>query len=120
MRWLKRILASLLALAALAAFAAWLLVRRQLPDAAAASVPRLNGEVSVALDPRGVPTIKAAGLMDAFRVQGFETARERMFQMELMRRSAEGRLDGAVSPTSQTRQIRPLALWLNAHNRSLA
>lgn len=92
MRWLKRILASLLALAALAAFAAWLLVRRQLPDAAAAPVPRLNGEVSVALDPRGVPTIKAAGLMDAFRVQGFETARERMFQMELMRRSAEGRL----------------------------
>ncbi len=92
MRWLKRTSATLLALAVIAAATAWLLVRRQLPDSAAAAIHGLKGDVSVALDARGVPTIRTAGLLDAFRVQGFETARERMFQMELLRRSAEGRL----------------------------
>lgn len=79
-------------LAAGAGCAAWVLVRRQLPDDGAAPLAGLKGEVTVAVDSRGVPTFRAAELMDAFRVQGFETARERMFQMELMRRSAEGRL----------------------------
>ncbi|MBK8725127.1 MAG: penicillin acylase family protein [Holophagaceae bacterium] len=92
MRWLKRILLTLAGLTLVTLLTAWLLVRRQLPDAAVAPVNGLKGEVTVALDSRGVPTIKAATLLDAFRVQGFETARERLFQMELMRRSAEGRL----------------------------
>ncbi len=90
--WLKRGALGLLGLLALGGGTGLLLVRRQLPDDVAAPVPGLRGEVRVAVDGRGVPTFQAADLMDAFRVQGFETARERMFQMELMRRSAEGRL----------------------------
>ncbi|MFN8010253.1 MAG: penicillin acylase family protein [Holophagaceae bacterium] len=96
MHWLKRLGAGAAVLLLLAAGGAWFAVRRQLPDEAAAPIAGLRGEVTVAVDGRGVPTLKAAELFDAFRVQGFETARERMFQMELMRRSAEGRLSELV------------------------
>jgi penicillin amidase len=96
LRWAKRLGAGILALVLLAAAGAGLAVRRQLPDEAVAPIPGLKGEVAVAVDSRGVPTLRAADLFDAFRVQGFETARERLFQMELMRRSAQGRLSELV------------------------
>ncbi len=95
-RWARRLGLAGLLLGSVAGGGAWFLVRRQLPDDATAPLAGLKGEVTVAVDGRGVPTLKAADLFDAFRVQGFETARERMFQMELMRRSAEGRLSELV------------------------
>lgn len=95
-RWTRRLGAGVLLLALVAGAGAWFAVHRQLPDGATAPIAGLKGEVTVAVDGRGVPTFKAADLFDAFRVQGFETARERLFQMELMRRSAEGRLSELV------------------------
>ena len=41
---------------------------------------------------RGIPTVRARTLQDAFRVQGYLQARERLFQMELGRRVAGGEL----------------------------
>ncbi len=96
MRLLKRILLSLGVLLLVAAgYAGWS-IRRQLPDDAAPPIPGLGGEVRVSFDARGVPTIRAASLLDAVRVQGYLTARERMFQMELARRSADGTLAEVV------------------------
>lgn len=95
-RWTRRLGAGVLLLALVAGAGAWFAVHRQLPDGATAPIAGLKGEVTVAVDGRGVPTFKAADLFDAFRAQGFETARERLFQMELMRRSAEGRLSELV------------------------
>lgn len=96
MRLLKRILLTLGALLlAAAGFLGWS-IRRQLPDDAAPPIPGLTGEVRVSFDARGVPTLRAASLLDAVRVQGYLTARERLFQMELARRSADGTLAEVV------------------------
>lgn len=68
------------------------LVRRNLPDRATPRVAGLAGEVRVAFDDRGVARVEAARLGDALRLQGYLSARERMFQMELARRAAAGEL----------------------------
>jgi penicillin amidase len=99
-RWLRRLGIGATGLLLLAGGGGWYLTVRQLPDDQPGLIPGLQGEVTVAVDGRGVPTLRAADLFDAFRVQGFETARERMFQMELMRRSAEGRLSELVGASA--------------------
>ncbi len=78
-------------LAGLAGLSVFLVVRNR-PDREAPRIPGLGGPVTVALDDRGVPTVTAASTLDAVRVQGYLTARERMFQLELMRRMAGGEL----------------------------
>jgi penicillin amidase len=80
------------AVALLAGAALGVLVFRNLPGLSFPKIPGLRGNVSVAFDDRGVATITAAGVEDAFRVQGYLTARERLFQMELQRRLAGGEL----------------------------
>ncbi len=92
MRPLKRMLLGLGFLLALAAGCAGWLVWRQLPRDPTPRIAGLSAKVTVALDGRAVPTIHAQSLEDATRIQGYLVARERLFQMELMRRSADGRL----------------------------
>jgi penicillin amidase len=82
----------LLALVLLAGGCAVWLVRRNLPDGAASPIRGLREPVHVTFDDRGVPTIAARTVDDAIRVQGYLTARERLFQLELQRRAGEGRL----------------------------
>jgi penicillin amidase len=48
--------------------------------------------VQVGFDKYGIPAIRAATRSDAFAALGYVTARERLFQMDLLRRSAAGRL----------------------------
>ena len=66
-----------------------------------ASLPKENGEITlpglsavatVHGDALGVPSIIAENRADAFRSLGFLHARDRLFQMELMRRKSAGRL----------------------------
>lgn len=71
--------------------AVWL-VRRNLPDEATPAIPGLREPVHVTFDDRGVATVAARSVDDAIRVQGYLTARERLFQLELQRRAGEGRL----------------------------
>lgn len=92
MRLLKKLLLGLAALLLLTVGTATFLVWRQLPTTAVPALVGLGAPVSVDLDDRGLPTIHAQSLDDANRVQGYLTARERLFQMELMRRKADGRL----------------------------
>ncbi len=64
------------------------------------SIPGLGAEVDVSFDGDGIPRIRAASARDAAAALGFVHARDRMFQMELMRRSASGRLSelaGAIA-----------------------
>lgn len=68
------------------------LVRHNLPDREAPRIPGLSEKVSVSFDDRGVALVRAASLPDALRVQGYLTARERLFQMEVQRRAAAGEL----------------------------
>ncbi|WP_437811930.1 penicillin acylase family protein [Sorangium sp. So ce1078] len=58
----------------------------------AATLPGLDGAVTVTSDGLGIPTIRAASREDALRALGFVTARDRLFQLDLLRRSNGGRL----------------------------
>src|SRR6266496_1875023 len=55
-------------------------------------VAGVSSPVSVIRDSHGVPTIEAATLDDLFFSQGYVTAQDRLFQMDLMRRAASGEL----------------------------
>jgi penicillin G amidase len=52
----------------------------------------LSAPVQVTRDGHGVPTIDAATLEDLFFAQGFITAQDRLWQMDVMRRFASGEL----------------------------
>jgi penicillin amidase len=65
------------------------------------SLPQIEGQLSVAgltapvtvqRDPRGVPHIRAASIDDLVFAQGFVTAQDRLFQMDVLRRHAAGDL----------------------------
>ncbi len=58
----------------------------------------LNSQVTVAFDEKGIPTIWAKSREDAFRALGFVTARDRLFQMDLLRRHMAGRLAEVMGP----------------------
>ena len=70
-------------------------------DRASASLPQLEGEihlpgliapVEVDSDRHAIPTVAAANREDAYRALGWLHARDRLFQMDLMRRKSAGRL----------------------------
>ncbi len=74
---------------------------RDLPARARQALSTLAGEISlgglqrpveVLRDRWGIPHIYAATLEDLFFAQGFVQAQDRLFQMELWRRSTQGRL----------------------------
>jgi penicillin G amidase len=55
-------------------------------------VAGLSGKVTVIRDAHGVPTIDATTLDDLFFAQGYVTAQDRLWQMDIMRRAAAGDL----------------------------
>ena len=68
---------------------------------ARASLPQLDGTLQVAglaapvtvvRDEHGVPTITARGFDDLFFAQGYVTAQDRLWQMDIMRRFAAGEI----------------------------
>src|ERR1700691_214426 len=56
------------------------------------AVAGLSSKVRVVRDEQGVPTIEAATLEDLFFAQGYVTAQDRLWQMDVMRRFAGGEL----------------------------
>ncbi len=66
-----------------------------------AALPRLDGKlqvsgllatVTITRDGHGVPTIEAASMEDLFFAQGYVTAQDRLWQMDVMRRFGSGEL----------------------------
>lgn len=53
-------------------------------------LPDLKGDVTVRRDGRGIPYIEAASDDDLFYAQGYVTASDRLWQMDMMRRLARG------------------------------
>jgi penicillin G amidase len=103
----------------LIAAAAWLshLTHSALPPLdGSVSVPGLGAPVSVTRDKQGVPTIDAVNLDDLFFAQGYVTAQDRLFQMDLMRRAAAGELSEIVGEVAlkHDRQQRILGLRAQA------
>ena len=88
------------------------LVWSTLPGSGRVQVAGLSAPVSIAFDPDGVPRVRAASEADAAAAIGYAHARDRMFQMELMRRAASGRLSELVGPATLPidRMMRTLGL----------
>ena len=65
------------------------------------ALPGLKSVVTVIYDARGVPNISASSMEDLFYAQGYVTAQERLWSMDMYRRYAAGELSGAASiPTA--------------------
>ena len=81
-----------------------------------AALPALDGPVRITFDNDGIPLIRAGSARDGAMALGFVHARDRMFQMDLVRRTAAGRLSeltgAATVPLDKT--MRTLGLGRRA------
>jgi penicillin amidase len=82
----------------------------ELPGDAVARIPGLSAPVAVRYDRRAVPHITARNRLDAIRALGFVVARDRLLQLEVQARSAEGTLtelagERALPLDRRTRQM---------------
>ena len=82
------LVALFLTAAALVCFGLWMSLNEEVE----AFVPGLTRPVAVTRDPFGIPTITAESSLDGFRALGHVTARDRLFQMDILRRNGAGRL----------------------------
>ena len=72
---------------------AYFIARSALPQLDGSfQVKGLSAAVKVTRDGHGVPAIEAASLEDLFLAQGYVTAQDRLWQMDIMRRFAAGEL----------------------------
>ena len=90
------VLALLLAVAAGAAV--WYLYPKQVKRSGTQTLTGLSDRVSVRYDERGVPHIKADNEIDLYRALGYVHAQDRLFQMEMVRRLAQGELAEILGP----------------------
>jgi penicillin G amidase len=101
LRWLRRLAIAVIVFAVAAGAGAAGLVWATVPGGNLdAAIPGLSAPVAITLDQDGVPRIKAANMLDAAAALGFLHARERMFQMDLMRRATAGTLAALVGPVA--------------------
>lgn len=70
-----------------------------------AHVPGLGAAVTVQRDRWGVAHIYAANQHDLFYAQGYVVAQDRLFQMEVWKRSGQGRLAEILGPEAVQRDI---------------
>ncbi|HKV83498.1 MAG TPA: penicillin acylase family protein, partial [Ktedonobacterales bacterium] len=95
------VLVAVVALAGLAAGVGYAEVQRTLPTTEGTlKLPGLQQPVSVVRDQWGVPHISGYGLNDLAYAQGYVTAQDRLFQMEMNRAIAQGRLAELFGPGS--------------------
>jgi penicillin amidase len=93
MKLLKKILLGLLLVIVLLAAGLWVYTFTLRPDYnGELELANLNEEVTVYFDNIGVPHINAQNQEDAYRALGYLHAQDRLWQMELIRRIAPGRL----------------------------
>ena len=117
LRFLRFLLAGLGVLALLAIVGVGGLLWTSMPSRnATVAIPGLSAPVHIAYDAHGIPYIRAADLTDAAAALGYAHARDRMFQMELMRRAASGTLSEIAGPAtlSMDKEMRTLGLRRSA------
>ncbi len=109
-RFLKQLFISILLLLLLILLAGGIWVRWRTRASfpvldGAIPVPGLAAQVEVLRDARGVPHIRARSMEDALFAQGYVTAQDRLWQMDLSRRYAEGELSEILGDTTLRQDI---------------
>lgn len=90
---IKKILTSLFVIALIAMASAYWYVGSLKPQyTGEAQLPGLSAQVEVYYDNFGIPHIYAENEVDAYRALGYAHAQDRLWQMEVVRRIAPGRL----------------------------
>ncbi len=110
------VLALLVAVAA--AGAIWYLYPKQVKRSGTQTLTGLSDRVSVRYDERGVPHIQADNEIDLYRALGYVHAQDRLFQMEMVRRLAQGELAEILGPklVEVDRLFRTLGIRAHARN----
>jgi len=130
MKTALRVFSALLLVLLLASAAGYAWLRQSLPQLdGTVIVSGLKAPVSIVRDRYGVPHIYARSVADAYFGLGFVHAQDRLWQMEMNRRIASGRLSEALGPaalnadkflrTLGVRRVAEASLkYLNAQTRS--
>ena len=93
LRWLIRLVSFAVTLSVLTALVAWWMASRSLPDYEADwTVDGISGPVEIVRSTSGVPHIFGETDEDVFYGLGFAHAQDRLWQMLMTRRTAQGRL----------------------------
>ncbi len=69
-------------------------------------LPGLQDQITIVRDEKGMPYIQAASMQDAMFAQGFVTAQDRLFQIQLMRLQAQGRLTELAGDAARQMDIK--------------
>jgi penicillin amidase len=89
----KKILATLVLLILLVVLAGFIFIKSQKPKYnGSLHLEKISATTEVYFDENGIPHIFAENNLDAMRALGYVHAQDRLFQMELIRRIAPGRL----------------------------
>lgn len=92
-RWLVRLVSAALVLGVLALMMTYYLASRSLPDYSAShGVNGLSAPLEIVRNNSNVPHVFAATDTDAYFGLGYAHAQDRLFQMVMLRRTAQGRL----------------------------
>jgi len=112
------VVAALIVLAAATYWFAW----RPLPQTSGSLRAPVSQRATIARDALGVPHISAATVEDALFLQGYATAQDRLWQMDLLRRLAAGRLAEIFGPdfVALDRESRRFRLDRLAHAHAAA
>jgi penicillin amidase len=114
-RIIKRLIVALVLLAVLALGAGWWWVRGSIPSLDAEwRLSGLRGPVEIVSDVHGVPHVYARDVDDAWFMAGALHARDRLWQMELYRRAAYGRLAEVLGEPALPVDKRMLTLRIRA------
>lgn len=116
-RWLVRLTVALIALLLIATLLAWYFAVRSVPDYSGKyEVTGIAAPVEIVRTTEGVPHIFAKSDEDAFFALGLTHAQDRLFQMTVLRRAAQGRLSEIYGPGAfQSDDLaRRLGLYRNA------
>src|SRR5258706_11741146 len=122
-RWVGACLLGLFVVLVGGALWTYVIARSALPQLdGSLPAPGLQQKVVVTRDAHGVPTIDAAGLRDLFFAQGYVTAQDRLWQMDILRRFATGRLAEVVGREGldHDKQQRILGIPQVAHRSAAA
>src|ERR671923_1460294 len=98
-RWLIRFAVLAVGGPVLAAAALYLILRQTVPPLSGTlTLAGLASRVDIVRDREGIPHIFAGAVEDAYAALGFAHAQDRLWQMELLRLIARGRLAEVFGP----------------------